>query len=255
MKENKSYRLWKVIFTGGTVLVFILSFIVVLYIPFSYQWINSLLCAAACFLMVWFQARRPERSPGGDRTSRALLLMGIAEIIFSVLSLRVVVQNLPVPMWMIGFVFLSPIAYTGAYRLFLPGIFPQAGKSLETPEPEPLAEFPQAVRGIMKDGQKRVNTPVAFTILAFTLLGAIMYLTSVFMTGKGVTLLFFVPAALGYLVGIPLGIFLTYRWQHQARQSGISEEQLKAAAKAAHLWWPKARETTNLQKPGRFTGS
>jgi hypothetical protein len=255
MKDYKSYRLWKAIFSGGSILVLLLSLIVVLYIPLSYQWLNSLLCAVACFLMVYLQAQRLERSQSADRHSRALLLLGIAEMIFSVLSLRVVVQNLPVPLWMSVFVFLSPIAYTGAYRLFLLGLSPQAGKRLGTPKPEPLAEFPQAVRETMKEGQKRVKGPMAFTILAFTLLGAILYLASIFMMGKSLALLFFVPAALGYLVGMPLGVFLTYRWQHQARQSGIPEEQLKAAAKAAHLWWPKARETARLQKPGNFTGS
>jgi hypothetical protein len=156
---------------------------------------------------------------------------------------------------MSGFIFFSPAAYTGAYRLLCIAIFPQVEISIELPAPDALSGFPASVQEIMKEGQKRVNSLVAFIILGFTLLGAIIYLLGIFISGIGMTALFFVPAALGYLVGLPLGILRTYKWQRRARQSGIPEEQLKAAAKAAHLWWPKARETAKLQKPGKYTGS
>jgi hypothetical protein len=255
MKEYKHHRLWSSVFTGGSILVALLSVAAVIYIPFDYQWLNSLVCAMTCFFVIWLHARRSHATQNSNKLSSVLLLMGIAEVILSVLFLRSVVKNTSISIWMYGLIFLSPIVYTYSYRLLFVAIFPRLEERVRQPAPDPLSEFPESIREIMKEGQRNVNNPVAFSVLAFTLLGAVAYIINAFISGEGTLYLLFVPAALGYLTGFILGIRRAYKWQHWARQSGCSEQELKAAARAAHLWWPRTRERTRLEKPGKFTGS
>lgn len=47
---------------------------------------------------------------------------------------------------------------------------------------------------------------------------------------------------IGFLVTFTLYYVVTIKWQQWARESGIAEEELKAAAKIAGLWWPNTKK-------------
>jgi len=238
MTEYKKYELWGTIINGGAIGVAVASLIIVTNLTISVQWLYSLVCAITCFMSTFIAYR----ILGWDRLDKklisSLLLIGVAELILTALYKKAVDQNSPLTIWMIRFLTLSSLGFLGSYRLILSVLFPEIMIGLETVPRNPLAEFPKSIRDIIEEGRQQVGNPAALTMLGFTMVGSIGYLLSPFIFHDAILSILFVPAMLGIFISVTLSMVLTYKWQKRARKTGIPEEELKAAAKIAGLWWP-----------------
>ncbi len=209
-------------------------------LPAGLQPILAIVSASAWFLSAWLIARIPNkpetrgifhiisRSAGIAQLGLALLLWMIikpeTEIARSAMYLNIL---------------LAVSGFTNAYTALIFFFFPKVLQAISRPSPDPLAALPRRTREIVAEGEKRINDPIRIFLLGGVLTGSVGYLLWIFIFREAYISVFFVPAVLGFVIGLALGIVRAYEWQEWARQSGIPEEELKAAAKLAHLWWPK----------------
>lgn len=108
----------------------------------------------------------------------------------------------------------------------------------------PWRKYPEEIRAVIKEGQKRVNLPIPFVMGVVWILGGIIS----FNLDNAILML--VTFVVGFISGWLWWSFSVSRWREWAlKQPGVTQNELQSAAELALLVWPKGHffEKTELK--------
>jgi hypothetical protein len=233
-------KIWISLFYMGQFIILIASFYAFDDLPMKTQPVAAITSSFVYFISSFLFVRIPNKPENFRNHHIRLLWIGIAEIILAILFWTVIKPRTEFALWGRGFnLMFGMIGMVNAYSAIMFYMFPKIFHNILTPTPNPLSEFPGSVQEIIDKGRKWVNGSVGITISVFFLIGVIGNTVLTIKFNDESNDFFLSVVGLGFLIGFALGTILTFKWQKWARKSGISEEQLKTAARLAGLWWPK----------------
>jgi hypothetical protein len=110
----------------------------------------------------------------------------------------------------------------------------QTDKQIEELIQAPWTKYSKEVQAVIKEGQKRINLPIPFVMIAVWVLGGIISFT----LNNG--FLMMTTVVVGFISGWLWWSFSVPRWREWAlKQPGVTEDELQVAAELALLVWPK----------------
>jgi len=238
MSENNesSNNGWKILFVVGYLSIFMggLKFITTVKISLELQPFIAIISSILWFISLSIFQRIPDET-GKIRLARNTALgAGIIQIAFAIwMAIR---STKKIDLWLeINNLFLAIFAITTLYGATLQYLFPKLRHVTTQHPPDPLAGYPQQLQEIIKKGRNWITGAIIGPMIFFFYAGVIGMLVT------DNNDFFLIITVLGFMVGFPLGLVVSYKWQKWARQSGIPEEELKAAAKEVNLWWPNTK--------------
>ncbi len=243
MKEEKKYvnKFLFGLFNAGYLLFF--SFPFLTRIPFHFQPILGGISALFWFITSFIASQNPKRLKQIKNLPIRALCFGIIEIILALLFLT----SLQSKSWFAWFgqitnALFCSIGLMSLYIEVFYYFFPSLIEPILKPPSNPLDKFPKATQDIANKGSDWVGGSFALSTISFLVIGLIGDLLLLYITGDKSDTFLIICFPTGLLLGLILSIIAIFKWQKYARRSGIPEEELKAAAKAAKLWWPKTKE-------------
>jgi predicted permease len=241
--NQSNNKVWRVLYgIGGLIILFGgITFVINARIPAKYQSVIAVISAVIWFASAYFFRQLPDKTENEKSSYYFAIGFGILHIVSAIL---IWLRANPKIVLLSGIytLFASVLGLTTLYFISIQSLFPGLRQKLAEPLPDPLIEFPETTQEIINEGRRQINLPIIVIFLAAFLIGTggSIVRESLFQDDSFTFLL--ICEALAIIIGISYSIFATYKWQKRARQSGIQEEELKAAAKAAKLWWPKNKE-------------
>lgn len=240
-KEHGSETSIKTLFQVGYFIIFV-SGLTLLNLPEKKHTSLAVLSSLSWFVCSFIFSKIQTIPDDYKETQKRSIWIGIIESILAVIIAITLHFKKEIPFGVIALnVMFSAGGFANLYETIILYFFPKLSIILAKPPLDPLSELPVTTQEVIDEGRKRVGNPIAITMLVSTLGGGVVYLLRIFIFGDAILSLFFIPAGLGILLSCILSIVLPYKWQQWARASGIPEEELKAAAKLANLWWPKTK--------------
>lgn len=107
-------------------------------------------------------------------------------------------------------------------------------KQMEEIIQAPWTKYSKEIQAVIKEGQKRVNLPIPFVMMAVWILGGLIS----FKLDNG--LLMIATLIVGFISGWLWWSFAVAHWREWAlKQPGITSDELQSAAELALLVWPK----------------
>jgi len=240
-----SYKVWRVLFGLVYLSIWVIGLIIIsnVKIPSEVQPFIATVSAVIWFTSSSLFHKVPDETGKAKLARLSALGFGSLQLIFAILFWIVIKPKTQAAIWLeIYNLFFSIMGVSYIYAVSIQILFPKLLQSISESPPNPLQDFSQPTQQIVRKGNNWIGGTFAIPTAIFFIGGTIA--NSIYAKNHNgdtsPTILIIIFA--GMITGTIASFIATFKWQKWARKSGIPEEELKAAAKAAKLWWPKTKE-------------
>ncbi|MFN8387096.1 MAG: hypothetical protein U0X92_11835 [Anaerolineales bacterium] len=241
MKERFWSSFWKILYQLGLFVVWFVSFSLFRDISPELQWVLALSSSIIWFLSSILLSEIHNVPEELKEYHVRWRWVGAVNLFLAVLFFTVIKPGSDYEIWTQSInLFFGSLSMTAVYIIVVAYLFPAILQET-APLPNPIEDLPESTKSVIEKGKKWIGYAQVIPLAGFFLIGSLgFFINTTYFRNEGIDL-FIIFSFSGVFVGISLGIVATYKWQKWARESGIPEEELKAAAKLAGLWWPKKK--------------
>ena len=248
MVENRKSKtkLWAGLFRTGQIIILMASLAA---LPFSlimswkYQPILAVLLSLTWYASSFLSSKTPSVIERQKNYPRRLFWIGSVQVLLAVLLWIFIPLRSQIAAWAaITSLMFGMYGLVILYNSIIFYFFPNLLQMISSRPPNPLAEFTVLTQEVINKGKHWVNVLPVIVIFVFFMVAGIGNMIIDVTLREGPTDFFLIVMLVGFMVAFATGFFATIKWQKWARKSGVPEEELKSAAKAAKLWWPKTKE-------------
>lgn len=245
-QRKPSNKFWVGLFRAGQYIIMIASFAAwpfVVAAPRKYQPVFAILFSFTWYASSFLASKTPGVLEKRKNYHIRLFWTGSVQALLAILLWIFISLKSQLAIWVVVINMMS-ILYGGVvlYSLLVYYFFPNLLQMISSAPPKPFAEFPQTTREIFSKGRNGVIAAFMIPMLSPFIIGVVGNILLKGNAREDAIAFFGICTGLGFLLGFAFGFIAFFRWQKQVRRSGIPEEELKAAAKAANIWWPKIKE-------------
>lgn len=242
MKKNKfGVSFWRILYQIGIFVVWYVGFISIKDISSNYQGVLALVSSLTWLLSSILFSKIQNVPEEHKNIHIRWRWVGIINLLLAILIFIINKLDSKIEFWAWSAnLLLGSLSILTAYTTIIAYLFPKILQEPPSP-PNPLDNLSKSTKEVIETGLRWTGYATIIPIFGFFLIGSIGFIIdTIYFRNSGVDF-FLITSGLGFLIGFPLGFVAIYRWQKWARESGIPEEELKAAAKLAGLWWPKTK--------------
>ena len=254
-EKDSLNKVWVVLFYLGMIFVPFASLAAIIHFSLKFQPVLAL-SSSFCWISSSFLInRKPNKLEKTNNYQIRFLWAGIGQAILAISFWTLIKPRTEIAHWasylnlvlgLMGFL----IFYIALISYIFPDLFKKfpkdfkVGKSDELKQEksmgdDPLSDLPRNLQKLINEGKDAI----AKATINVVAIGAFTVMVSAFFLGSTK----FPIAILGIetltviITVIIVRYFVAQKWQRRAMQSGVPEEELKAAAKLANLWWSKTK--------------